>query len=1194
MMQEKMLSYNNSTPLGLRTGVIMPLPPVASLHWGVFIVKTFGLSLHHIILSLRRIILSLSPIILRRIFAIISFIVLFFLCSVSAFASNSVLSEGKWVQLKVYDTSIYKLTFDEIKKMGFSDPAHVKIYGYGGWMLDTDFTKPVYDDLPEIAVYLYKGSDNVFNAGDYLLFYGRGPQKWTYNASGDLFEHENNPYSTFGSYFITEHAAGPKEMAVQHSAPVEGIADQTRNDIRTFDDYVLHEKDQTAIINSGRELFGESFSGNPTQNFTFTVPGITHSPAKVSLSFTANPPQTAPVMLSIGNETLITQNINKTTTEYERAKLVNATATWTGNKTENSSVKVNYNSTGISYLNYIRLNVQRDLRFYGNAYTFFRNKSARNTILDYSIADAPTERQVWNVSDPLNSKLVECTADGNRLNFSTNPDGTIPEYALVDLSKSFPTPEIGSTISNQNLHALPQTDMVIIVPAAYAAQAEKLAEKHRTLQNLHVTVVQPEWIYNEFSSGTPDATAYRRFMKQFYDRATSDDEKPQYLLLYGDGLFDNRHLTTAAAKMDPNNLLLTYQYKESVNEAYSYGTDDYFGFLDDNEGVNLGSDKLDIGIGRLPVNSVEQAETVLNKLLSYMDNSHYGRWKNTLLFTADDKDAGDPFVHVKQADALATYVEANQPQYMVNKAYLDAFQPVDVNGKTTYPGAKQKLLNALKEGCFLVNYTGHGATHSLSGEDLLNISDIRQMAFENLPLWITATCDFGWFDAIQPSAGEDILLQKNSGGIALFTTSRVVYSDPNFRINDQLIRQLFLKKDGKYPCLGDVMRLGKWGVGTDNNKLNFILLGDPALQLNYPEWKVVLETINNEAVAPDVTYNFKALDRMTLAGSIVDEAGEPISSFNGNLQATVFDGQQNFESLTSYDDTHFKFTDYPNTVYKGTSKIENGKFAVAFNVPLDISYADLAGKINFYAFDATQHADANGYFSNYTFTGTGDGLVNDSLGPEISQIFLNAPDFQPGDRVNETPFFFAEVFDEDGINITGSGLGHDLTICIDNNPSQTYNLNSAYQPEDAQGGTIGFSIPAIAVGNHELTFRAWDILNNSSTDSLRFTVVKGLAPELSMLSAQPNPAREHTRFTIEHNRPETVLTVEIRVYDLRGQLMWSHSETGSTAFNRLYPVDWNLTTNAGERVAPGIYLYQATIHSKEGKETSKAKKIVVL
>ncbi len=584
-----------------------------------------------------------------------------------------------------------------------------------------------------------------------------------------------------------------------------------------------------------------------------------------------------------------------------------------------------------------------------------------------------------------------------------------------------------------------------------------------------------------------------------------------------------------------------------------------------------------------------------------MDNTRHGRWKNTLLFTADDIDENGgtiDFLHVRQADDLAKYVESNHPQYMVNRVYMDAIQPMFVNGKTVYPGAKQKLQNMLKEGCFLVNYTGHGGTFAISGQDFLNISDVNQMTFETLPLWITATCDFGWFDAIQSSAGEDIMLRKKSGGIALITTSRVVYSSPNFVINDKLIRRLFVKIGGKYPTLGDVMRLGKWDVGTDGNKLNYNLLGDPALQLNYPEWQVKLETINDKDVVADSTYNFKALERMTLAGSIVNETGTPLPHFNGNLQATVFDGQQQFTSLTYYNDTardtivHFQFTDYPNTVYKGSSKVENGQFAVAFNVPLDISYSNLAGKVNFYAFDAAQNRDANGVFLKYTLSGTADRLLNDTA-PEISEMYLNTPNFRDGDRVNETPFFHAEVFDEDGINITGSGLGHDLTISIDSKPAMTYSLNDYYQPLDDWGGTIGFSIPTLPVGSHKLAFRAWDILNNSATDSLRFTVVKGLEPTIELF-AYPNPTRVPTQFRIVHDRPENVLMVEIRIYDFSGHPIWSHSESGNTLLNPYYPIEWDLTTNAGSKAPPGMYLYQATIHTKEGKETSATKKIIVL
>ncbi|GHV57071.1 peptidase C25 [Bacteroidia bacterium] len=1120
---------------------------------------------------------------------------LFLLCfPLHSFSENytnkSILSEGKWIQLQVKENAIYKLTYDDVKKMGFTNPAKIKIYGYGGWPLEQDFTKPYTDDLPEVAVYLNKGSDGIFNSGDYLLFYGHGVIKWTYDTSNDFFTHQNNPYANYGYYFITENEQGPKEMPVQESYSQPTVT------VNSFDDYRVHEKDLVALLHSGRELFGESFVGNPSQNFTFKIPGITSETGKVRLSFAAAPKSATPVILSIENETLLSTPLYPVSSDgYQKADKINRIATWNGNKTENVTVNISFSSTGsVANLDYIVLNTKRKLQSYNEACTFFRNKNNRNTAIKYSIENA-ANLQVWNITDVQNIRRVQTAQEGANLTFGVAA-GSIPEYALVDITQSFPSPKVIGEIQNQNLHAFPPTDMVIIAPKVYFSLAEQLAEKHRSLQGLKVAVVQPEWIYNEFSSGTPDATAYRRFMKMFYDRATTDTEKPRYLLLFGDGYFDNRRLTKEGGNLNDKYYLLTYQFENSVNENESYGTDDYFGFLDDWEGVNLGSNRLDIGIGRFPVSTYEQAENVLKKTLNYMDNKNYSAWKNTVIFTADDTDPNFGYCYFADgADELAHIVEQSYPSYMVVKSYMDAFRPVDVNGQRTYPDAKQKLMNTLKEGCFLFNYTGHGSPTSMSAKDMMNIMTIRQMNFASLPLWITATCDFGRYDDDRISAGEEVLLNKNSAGIALFTTTRVVSGAMNQVLNRFIIRNVFAQHGTQRPALGDILRESKLDLGSDNNKLNFVLIGDPALQLNYPEWEVVLESINDQPVKDNTLAGFRALDFMTLKGVIKDSKGNPMENFNGGFQATIFDGKQTLRPVTSplTEGQQWSFPDYPNIVYNGNANVENGRFNFSFRVPLDISYTANPGKMNFYAWDKNLHIDAAGSFMNYTLSGTSDNAIWNELGPEIEEMYLNSNIFRNGDKVNETPFFYASVFDEDGINRTGSGLGHGITVCIDNHPAWIYNLNNYFTSGYEFGhGTIGFSIPELPAGSHQLIFKVWDILNNSTVDSLRFTVEKGLLPRLSNVYATPNPAKTITVFTLEHDRPESVLEVELRVYDLTGRMVWSQSE-----INSLQPsqrIEWDLKNGQGQRVSPGIYVYQAILKTSGGKEATKSKKLIVL
>jgi len=1114
----------------------------------------------------------------------------------SRYAANSVLATGKWIQLKVKDNAIYKLTYDDIKKQGI-DPAKVKIYGYGGWILPEDFTQPYVDDLPEVAVYINKGSDGVFNSGDYLLFYGRGTTKWTYNQANSAYEHENNPYSTYGSYFMTESDTGPKEM---DTIPIpSGITPGVL--LNSFDDYALYERDSISILNSGRELFGENFITNSgKQTFTFTIPGITSDPGKARLSFAAAPiSATTPVNLAIDGQDILSLPIAVPSDFYTKANLVDKWGNWTGDKTEKATATVTYNSTGqsVANLNFIALNMKRSLQFYPTAYTFFRNSESLQWDSEtYSIGSPPASCQVWDVTPNGDTRLVATELKDGQLQFTvSNPDYALREFAMVDLSKTFPTPEFAGTIANQNLHALPPVDMVILAPTAFLQQAQALADKHTQQSGMKVVVVDDRLVFNEFSSGAPDATAYRRFMKMFYDRATSDADKPKYLLLFGDGLFDNRHLTNAGAKVDPKYYLLTYQVKESVDETFSYGTDDYFGFLDDNEGRNISSDGVDIGIGRFPVSSATQAEDAVNKVSAYMDNKQYGSWKSRLIFSADKATPADsPFLHVKQADQLAAVMEQNYPQYMLSKYYIDAYQLVNVNGKPTAPDAKKALLNQLKDGCFLLNYTGHGSTTAWSAQDLLNITDVRQMTFENLPLWITATCDFGWFDGFDASGGETAFLNKTSGAIALFTTSRVVSSTSNYNLNSQFINYLFSKRDGKYLCLGDILRLSKNQLTSDSNKLNFVLLGDPALVLNYPEWNIRLDSINGDPISDDETIELKALDRVTFSGVIADESGTPVDNFAGTLSATVFDSQQTYKCVNA-DGGTFSYTGYPpGAIYSGNTDVKNGAFSFTFNVPLDISYSKTNGKIGMYAYDDSQGIEALGSFTQYNLSGTSDNWNDTGEGPEITTLFLNAESFKDGDPVNETPFFYAKVADDNGINLSGSGKGHDILLTVDNNPVWTYSLNNFYEAIDATQGTIGFSIPELPVGKHDLAFKVWNILNYSTTDSLSFTVVKGYKPVIIDLQAYGNPASSYTYFQLSHNLPETTLNVEVGVYDLTGRTVWIHSETGSSGFLQQYPIRWDLVSNAGNRVRPGIYIYRATISTATSKEVTRAKKIIVV
>ena len=859
-------------------------------------------------------------------------------------------------------------------------------------------------------------------------------------------------------------------------------------------------------------------------------------------------------------------------------------------------VNIGYSTTGHKnvHLNYFRLQMKRQLKVY-DPYTFFRSLSARGNASRFVIQGADAGTLVFDVTDGVNPQQMETSLNGTELSFSIPASTSLREFVAVKPSQIKAPVTVGE-VTNQNLHALPQQDMIIIAQPNFTTQAERLAEAHRTKDNLTVRVVTPESIYNEFSSGTPDATAYRRFMKMFYDRQTSEADAPKYLLLFGDGSFDNRKLTSAWKSVDMSNMLLTYQTENSLS-SQSYVIDDYFGFLDDADNKkSLQNKKLCLGIGRFPIRTVEQATQMVDKVISYMENKNTGSWKNNLCFMADDGSNTDGFMteHMEFADQLAGYVESEHPEFLVNKLYYDAYKKDMAAG--TYPDVRSGLQKLLKDGLLLFNYTGHGGTTALSDEKVLTQTDINQFTYTHLPVWVTATCDFTRFDDLNTSAGEDVFLNKSSGGIALFTTVRVAYSRPNFPINDNVIRNLFERNNGRRRTLGEVMQATK-NTLSSVYKLGFCLIGDPAVKMAYPEFGMKVTTVNGQAVDEN-SISFKALEKITVEGEVLDASGQLVTDFTGIVNPTVKDSKVTVTCLknSNKDDTPaFTFTDYPNTIFIGNDSVRNGKFSFTFTVPKDISYSNLQGKMNLYAVDTENGHEAQGNFDNFIVGGTSDTAETDTIGPEIRALYLNDTTFVDGGQVNTTPYFVAELWDKSGVNITGSSVGHDMMLVIDESTVLSYNLNSYYEllPGEEGAGIVKFPIPALEPGKHTAEFWVWDIQNNSTVRTFTFEVVEGLKPFLFDVIATPGIAREQVTFHLMHNRPESRMRVGIMVYDLAGRQLWKHEESGTSGLFENYTVSWDLTCG-GARMRPGVYIYRAAISTDNSKDATKARKFIIL
>ena len=1103
---------------------------------------------------------------------------------------NSQLEKGRWVKIRVADNGVHMLTHGQLKKMGFGDPSKVRLFGYGGHMLSETDTEAWREDLNEVP--LWRGTDRV-------LFYANGSVKWTLD-SDNTFTHTRNPYSEYGHYFLTADIEGDP-MAFPREEEIAVVA----SEVTTTPAYYLHEVDDYAWFHGGRQLVESyDFAEGNTKSYPIkATDAVKQTKATLDVCFTHNSSSTTSVTVMMGGTELGALTVSGIASHSEAAA---NTRSFSANLPDNASainVRLTHNrSTGISgRLDYMRLNYTSYIN--ANKPIYATKDGTHTYVIGADGTFTWTDNLVvWHIADATN--VTQIPLDKATGTFTANAKrGDI--FVIVNEKATYPTPEEVGEVANQNLHGTEPTDYIIIVPASgkLTTQAERLAELHRTRSGLRVKVVRADEVYNEFSSGTPDATAYRRYLKMLYDRAETPKEAPKYLLLFGDGAWDNRMLSSAWKGKSPDDYLLCFEAENSFSATSSYVMEDYFGLLDDGEGKRLLYDKVDVGVGRFTVTTPTQARDAVDKVITYMDNAEAGAWKNTILMLGDD---GDNNQHMNDAERVAQMLQNNYPDYMVKRVYWDAY-PMEVTSTgNSYPAVRKRLLELFNEGALMVNYSGHGSPDVLSHELVIGKADMEQLRSPRLPVWVTVSCDITPFDNSTLSFGEYAFLNPEGGAIALMTSTRTTYSEQNRRINYLFSNYVFARDEqNRRNRLGDAIRKTKCSLISNSNsslqdvstnKLNYLLLGDPALIIGNADYAMTVDEINGISTAADREIILKAGAKVTVKGHVNGLNGARATDFNGVMHATVFD---NKETITCRNNagsasTEMIYWERTKTLFVGGDSVRNGEYTFTFRVPMDINYSMKSGLINLYAVSEGYDREAKGAFEGFLLGGTADELANDSLGPQV-KLYLNSPDFITGDCVNEAPRLFVSLEDPDGINTVGNGIGHDLVAIIDGKASMTYTLNDYYTSElgDYTRGTVSYLLPELEEGIHSLQFRAWDMMNNATTVTVDFEVVKGLRPRILDITTTHSPAREHTTFVLTHDRPETEVTVKIEVYDFSGRILWNHSEQVATPDNS-YSVGWNLCAASGQPLGTGVYLYRATVTSASGTSTSRVRKLTIL
>ena len=1133
--------------------------------------------------------------------------------SSSQFSSTSALASGNWYKIAIAQDGIYRVTYSDLQEMGMDvgsvDPRRLNVFGNGGGMLPQANNVFRHDDLQQTAIEVVGESDGSFDPGDYIVFYGKGPHTWVQDTTVcGQFSHQFNVYSDRSYYFITaDRGTGRRVSSINESTATATHA------ITKFVDYQFHEADNSNLLKSGRQWFGEEFDLQTSYGFDFGFSNVTSDPGYLSAKVLAKSLSGATTFsVKVNGNTIQTVIVPQAPGGYN----ANAKEEFACNQVQfgsgNTNISLSYNKGGnpnaVGWLDYIDIILTRNLVMAGSQMGFRSTEEiGAGNVGNFQLSNANASLKVWEVTDPVNVTKRTLSLQGSTASFKVETDSL--RQFLAFNGSSYYSVELVGQVANQNLHGLAQANMIMVCHPNFMSEAERLAEFHRNNETsaLSVHIITPEQIYNEFSSGAQDVSAIRDLMRMFYDRSTGWEDMPRYLLLFGDASYDYKDRLP-----DNTNYVPTYESVESLTPTISYASDDYFGLLDADEGAWASSagDALDVGIGRFVVRTIDDARIVVDKIHRYeeLETANFGAthicedgttgatlspdWRNRIVFIADDEDSN---MHLNQADQLAVLVDTMYPEYNLTKIYLDAFVQESTPGGQRYPEANTSLNTEVQRGALIVNYTGHGGELGWTHERVLGIADINGWSnFSNLPVFVTATCEFTRYDdPSRISAGELVHLNPNGGGIALFTTSRLVYSAPNFTLNRNFYLNLLVEQAWGPPTMGDVIRMTKVASGGSVNNRNFSLIGDPAQRLAFPLHEVQTLTINGESIN-SLTDTINALELVTVTGTMRNRNGQPMSDFNGVVYPTVFDKTTEVSTLANDPSSSVRqFTVQKNLIYKGKASVVDGDFSFSFVVPRDIAYNYETGRISYYA--EGEGTNANGHFEEFVIGGSNDNAAVDENGPLVG-LYMNDEGFAYGGTTDESPSLLAIVSDSNGINTVGNGIGHDITAILDDNTNSTINLNDFYEADldSYKGGRVVYPFSNLSEGTHNLRLKIWDVYNNSSEAYTEFVVAESAQLALEHVLNYPNPFTTRTSFMFEHNQPCNSLDVQVQVFTVSGKLVKTINETVLSHGFRNEPIEWNGLDDYGQKIGKGVYMYNIKITTPDGQKAEKIERLVIL
>ena len=1114
------------------------------------------------------------------------------------FADNSVLASGAIYKVSFTESGVYKLDYNYLKDLGIDidniNPKNLAVYTSHGKALAENIIEDRFDDLIESPILIKGEENNVFNSADYILFYAKGDESW--NTSNNTYNHEKNIYSDINYAFIKVKESQGKRLGTSNSLSTTAYTSSIYNSLQRYEeDKVNLLAAFTATQGTGQLWFGDRYNTVKEYDYTdkFDLTGyVLGEEIEIKLGFAGrNDENTSRVFLDLDGNTLdkslarINDSGSISTNRYANYALMNTTATINN---PNGKIVVRYpfqgNDVSEGWLDYLQLIIPKTLNFNGNPILISNQESVNYNNTALSLTGSPDH--IWDVTslDDIKNAFV----DNSQIKYNSQDELRL-FYAFNEATAMTPT-KVG-VVENQNLHSINDVELIVIYHPTFENDIERYVEHRSSFGNLNVKAININHVYNEFSGGKVDPSAIRDLAKMVYDR--TDNFK--YLLLVGDGSFDYKQLTP---DIPDHNFIPAYETKESLDPIDGFPTDDFYALLDINEGTNL-KGQLDIAVGRFPVKTAEEFTGLVDKLIHYDTHPDtQGDWKLKLGFAADDEDSGR---HLTDTEDIANQTKLRYPDFNQQKIYFDAFLQESTPGGARFPDATKELNNAVFKGLLVLNYLGHGGPKGWAQERVLQVSDIQSWNnYDNIPLLITATCTFAGYDEPSvESAGEVSLLNERGGAIGLFSTTRAVFASDNKRLVSSVYDTMFTTQGGQLQTLGEILMRGKNKNVQDTQKINarkFSLLGDPSMRLSVPLLNVETSKINGISVS-EFSDTLKALKQVTIEGIITDQNNQFVSDYNGIVYPTIFDKESTLRTLANDSNSGEKsFNVIKNILFKGAATVTNGMFSFTFVVPKDINYAYGPGRISYYATNPDR-VDAKGSNDDFIIGGTSNNIIQDNQGPEI-QIFMNDESFVFGGITNTDPVLLIKLEDENGINVTGTSIGHDLSGTLDEDNQGTFIMNDFYEAtvDNFREGSARYPISGLESGRHSISVKAWDVLNNSSEARSEFVVIKDGDNVLEHVLNYPNPFTTSTNFQFEHDLTSTELDILITIYTISGKVIKTIEATKYATGFRIDGIHWDGTDDFGSDIGKGVYLYKIKVRSDEFNllRESEFEKLVIL